>query len=77
MKEEVKEQLKKYPQVRPLMDTIFTIKPGITGPWQIAGRNEVPFNQRVRLDYMYATKKDILYDIYIVLKTPQAMFSKW
>jgi lipopolysaccharide/colanic/teichoic acid biosynthesis glycosyltransferase len=77
MKQEVKDQLKKYPHVKTLMPTIFSVKPGITGPWQVSGRNEVPFNQRVRLDYMYAMKKSILYDMWIILKTPQAMFSKW
>ena len=77
MSEEIKDQLKKYPQVRPLMKDIFTIKPGITGPWQVSGRNEVPFNQRTRLDAMYARKKSISNDLFIIFKTPKAMFSKW
>lgn len=77
MAQEIEEQIKKYPQVKPLLEDIFSVKPGITGPWQVAGRNEVPFNQRARLDAMYARKKSIRNDILILLKTPRAMFSKW
>lgn len=77
MAQEIKEQVKKYPQVKILMKDVYTVKPGATGPWQVSGRNEIPFNQRVRLDAMYARRKSILYDLSIVLKTPKAMFSKW
>ena len=52
-------------------------KPGITGPWQVSGRNEIPWNQRVAIDADYAKRRSILYDIYIILKTPFAMISKW
>ncbi|KKT40381.1 hypothetical protein A3K29_03210 [Candidatus Collierbacteria bacterium RIFOXYB2_FULL_46_14] len=52
-------------------------KPGITGPWQVSGRNEIPWNQRVAIDADYAKRRSILYDTYIILKTPFAMISKW
>jgi lipopolysaccharide/colanic/teichoic acid biosynthesis glycosyltransferase len=77
MAQEIDEQIIKYPQVKPLLTDIFSIKPGITGPWQVAGRNEVPFNQRARLDAQYARKKSITNDVLILVKTPKAMFSKW
>lgn len=77
MAQEIHEQVKKYPQVKKLMKEVYAVKPGATGPWQVSGRNEIPFNQRVRLDAMYARKKSIWYDLLIVLKTPKAMFSKW
>lgn len=54
-----------------------TAKPGITGPWQVSGRNEIPWNQRVAIDADYAKRRSIIYDIYIILKTPFAMISKW
>lgn len=77
MAEEIQEQVKKYPQVADLIDDIFSVKPGITGPWQVSGRNDIPFDKRVKLDAAYARKKSLLNDIAILVKTPQAMFSKW
>lgn len=77
MKAEIIEQTKKYPQTKTLIKTILSIKPGITGPWQVSGRNEIPFPQRVALDAQYARQQSLLNDIKIMLKTPMAMFSRW
>jgi exopolysaccharide production protein ExoY len=77
MKKELKEQTKKYPSTKKYVKDILSIKPGITGPWQTSGRNEIPFSQRAKMDAEYAKKKDILNDIRIILKTPKAMISKW
>ena len=74
---ELDEQRKKYPETIPLIQDILSIKPGITGPWQVAGRNEIPFNQRAKLDSEYARQQSIWNDILILLKTPKAMLSKW
>jgi len=74
---ELKEQPKKYPQTKQLMKEILKIKPGITGPWQTSGRNEIPFDTRASLDAEYSRSRSILKDIFIILKTPAAMFSKW
>lgn len=77
VKQELKEQTKKYPETKAMIKKILEIKPGITGPWQTSGRNIVPFNVRAKMDAEYAQEKSILQDIIIVLKTPMAMFSKW
>ena len=77
VKKELNEQTKKYPATRDLVTDILSIKPGITGPWQTSGRNEVPFKQRAKMDALYARKKSILNDLQIVLRTPRAMISKW
>lgn len=74
---ELEEQQKKYPETKELISTILSVKPGITGPWQVAGRNEVPFNVRAKLDAVYARQRSIWNDIVILLKTPKAMISKW
>lgn len=74
---ELEEQRKKYPETIPMIHDILSIKPGITGPWQVAGRNEIPFNERARLDSEYARQRSIWNDILILLKTPKAMLSKW
>jgi lipopolysaccharide/colanic/teichoic acid biosynthesis glycosyltransferase len=77
VQKELDEQTKKYPETKPLVKKILSVKPGITGPWQTSGRNEVPFSIRAKMDAEYATQKDIRKDIQILLKTPQAMLSKW
>lgn len=75
--QELKEQPKKYPHTKPLIKEILSIKPGITGPWQTSGRNEIPFDKRASLDAQYARSRSITKDLIIILKTPQAMLSKW
>lgn len=77
MKQEIEEQTKKYPETKPLIKDILSIKPGVTGPWQVSGRNEIPFNRRAQFDAAYAREKSIIRDIIIILKTPKAMLSKW
>lgn len=77
VKKELDEQTKKYPTTQKYKDQILSVKPGITGPWQTSGRNEVPFTQRAQMDAEYAQKKNIWTDLQILLKTPQAMISKW
>jgi lipopolysaccharide/colanic/teichoic acid biosynthesis glycosyltransferase len=77
VKKELTEQTKKYPATKTLVKDILSIKPGITGPWQTSGRNEVPFKQRAKMDALYARKKSIWNDLLIVFRTPKAMISKW
>jgi len=74
---ELEEQSERYPETREYIPLILSIKPGITGPWQTAGRNEVPFRVRAKMDALYAQKRSIWNDFMILLKTPRAMLSKW
>ena len=77
VQKELEEQTKRYPKTQSCVAAILSVKPGITGPWQTSGRNEVPFAQRAEMDAEYARTKSIWHDIMILLKTPQAMISKW
>lgn len=77
VRKELNEQTKKYPETKKYKSQILSVKPGITGPWQTSGRNEVPFKQRAKMDAEYASNKSIANDIRIIFKTPQAMISKW
>jgi len=77
VEKEIKEQTKRYPQTKKLMKKILAVKPGITGVWQTSGRNVVPFDKRVKMDYDYAQNLSFWQDLKIILKTPQAMISKW
>jgi lipopolysaccharide/colanic/teichoic acid biosynthesis glycosyltransferase len=49
-------------------------KPGITGLWQVSGRNRVTFDEMVRLDLRYARSWSPWMDIKILLRTPMAVF---
>lgn len=73
--DELEEQQRKYPKTKRLVEEVLTIKPGITGFWQVSGRNEVNFDKRIEMDAYYARKKSFLFDILIILKTPWAMLS--
>jgi lipopolysaccharide/colanic/teichoic acid biosynthesis glycosyltransferase len=48
-------------------------KPGITGIWQVNGRNRIKFDDMVRLDLRYAKTWSPWVDLKIVLRTPKAM----
>ena len=74
---ELVEQGEKYPQTKPWLKTILTVKPGITGPWQTSGRNVIPFDKRASMDLNYAKHYNFWWDLLIILKTPAAMLSKW
>lgn len=77
VKEEISQQTKKYPETKKLMNTILSVKPGITGPWQTSGRNIVSFSKRAAMDYDYAKNHSLWRDLMILIKTPKAMISKW
>jgi exopolysaccharide production protein ExoY len=72
---EIKEQQERYPKAKKLVKDVLSVRPGITGPWQVSGRSEVNFDERIEIDVDYARQKSILYDIIILLKTPYAMLS--
>jgi len=73
---EIEEQAVKFPETAGLIEKAVSIKPGITGPWQVTGRSSIGFVERVKLDAKYAENKSILYDILIVLKTPYVVLTK-
>jgi lipopolysaccharide/colanic/teichoic acid biosynthesis glycosyltransferase len=73
--DELVEQQKKYPHTKALVKDVLKVRPGITGEWQVSGRSEVNFDQRIKMDVQYARRKSIVYDILIMLKTPWVMIS--
>lgn len=73
--DELEEQQRKYPQTKDLVKEALSVRPGITGLWQVSGRSEVNFDKRIELDAHYARKKSLWYDIKILLKTPFVMLS--
>ena len=55
------------------LDVILSIKPGVTGPWQVGQRNNTTFNQRVLEDVKYISTQSFWLDIKIIIKTVQVM----
>lgn len=49
------------------------VKPGLTGLWQVNGRNDVSYDERVQLDCEYRRRASFLFDMSIVLKTVPAV----
>jgi exopolysaccharide biosynthesis polyprenyl glycosylphosphotransferase len=50
------------------------MKPGLTGLWQVSGRNRLPFEEMVRLDLFYIENWSLLLDLKIILRTGFVMF---
>ena len=55
---------------------IIKVKPGLTGPWQIAGRSNLDFNDRLKLDEEYASRCGNRRDFAILFKTVAKVFKK-
>ncbi|MGE5328036.1 MAG: sugar transferase [Deltaproteobacteria bacterium] len=51
-----------------------SVKPGLTGLWQISGRSELGFDEMIKLDLEYIAKRSLVYDIWIILKTIPVVF---
>jgi exopolysaccharide biosynthesis polyprenyl glycosylphosphotransferase len=52
------------------------LKPGVTGPWQVLGRSEIPFAEMVRLDYLYVTRWSLLGDLRLMALTIPALYRR-
>src|SRR4030042_4318577 len=73
--DELIEQQRKYPHTKNLVAIVKSAKPGITGQWQVSGRSEVNFDERIKLDADYVKKRSLWLGIKILLKTPWAVVS--
>jgi lipopolysaccharide/colanic/teichoic acid biosynthesis glycosyltransferase len=73
--EELEEQQVKFPGTEAHVAEMLTVKPGITGFWQVSGRSGVNFDKRVEMDAFYAQKKSLFFDLLIMLKTPWVMLT--
>ncbi|HLB51754.1 hypothetical protein A3F07_00995 [candidate division WWE3 bacterium RIFCSPHIGHO2_12_FULL_38_15] len=73
---ELDEQLLKYPEAIEYINKAITVKPGLTGVWQTSGRSEIGFVERARLDADYASRRSLVYDLLIILKTPYVVLTK-
>ncbi len=51
-------------------------RPGITGLWQVSGRNDVSYRARVRLDSFYAARWSFMKDVFILVRTISVVFRR-
>ena len=66
-------ELEKYGPHKVLL---LTVKPGLTGHWQVNGRQSVDYEERVRMDLHYINNWSLAMDLKILLKTPYAVLKR-
>jgi len=69
MPREIEDIGKSYP-------IITRVKPGITGLWQVRGRNILPFEERLILDEYYIRNWSLWLDMVILIKTIKVFFTR-
>jgi len=73
--DELENQQNKYPHTKCLVTKVLSVKPGITGLWQVNGRSEINFDKRIAIDADYVDKLSLWRDLQITLKTPLVMIT--
>jgi exopolysaccharide biosynthesis polyprenyl glycosylphosphotransferase len=52
------------------------LMPGITGLWQVLGRTSIPFEEMIKLDYLYVANWSLWFDIRLLIRTLPVVFSR-
>lgn len=66
---------RELPEIGDYAKIILKVKPGITGWWQVMGRNATSFKERLQLDEYYISNWSIWLDLYIMIKTVYVLIS--
>lgn len=53
-----------------------SVKPGLTGSWQISGRSQISWERRMELDVEYVRNRSLWRDVWIMIQTPWAIISR-
>lgn len=56
------------------MEEVLAVRPGLTGLWQVSGRNNLSYEQRVVLDLHYASQRTFCLDLSIIVRTLRVIF---
>ena len=51
------------------MEEVISVRPGLTGLWQVSGRNNLSYKKRVELDFFYARNRNFILDLEIIILT--------
>ena len=62
----VQDEVRKYGK---FIEDYYLVKPGITGLWQVGGRNDVSYDDRVQIDSWYVRNWSVWLDLVILMKT--------
>jgi undecaprenyl-phosphate galactose phosphotransferase len=69
----IEDEIEKYDEY---FDYFKAVKPGITGLWQVSGRNDISYEERVRLDVWYVRNWSMELDIMILVKTAAIILTR-
>lgn len=69
----VREELEEYKSKK---NEFLSVKPGMTGYWQICGRSNVGYPERVDLELYYIKRKSFMFDLLIIFKTIPSVLKK-
>ncbi|WP_149757980.1 sugar transferase [Roseivivax sediminis] len=69
----VRAEMRRY---GPYRSAYLALKPGITGVWQVSGRNDVSYQERVRMDVSYLANASLKTDLYLLFKTVNAVLDR-
>ena len=50
------------------------LTPGLTGPWQVMGRTAIPFEEMIKLDYLYVAEWSLWNDMKLLIRTAPVVF---
>ena len=73
--DELEHQQQEFPHVSTLVKKVLSVRPGITGLWQVSGRSEINFDERIIIDAKYVDTISLWKDIKIMIKTPLVMIT--
>jgi lipopolysaccharide/colanic/teichoic acid biosynthesis glycosyltransferase len=73
--DELDNQQKKFPHTKDLVKRVLSVKPGITGLWQVSGRSQINFDKRIAIDAKYVDTISLIEDLKIIFKTPLVMLT--
>ncbi len=60
---------KEIPRYANCMDEVLSVRPGLTGLWQVSGRNNLSYKRRVELDLIYARERTFILDTRVIIRT--------
>ncbi|PIZ34646.1 sugar transferase, partial [Candidatus Aquicultor secundus] len=67
---------KEVPRFGYSINDFFIVRPGITGLWQVSGRNDIDYSERVRLEAWYVRNWSLWLDITILIRTVGIVLSR-
>ncbi len=60
---------KEIPRYGAYMKKVLSVRPGLTGLWQVSGRNNLSYKRRVELDLIYARERTLVLDLRVIIRT--------